>query len=125
MLVQTLIVFLSSLVGLGYGQTAQILLNYPVQAPQAVVAQTEPPATCKVQVQFFDSNSNLVKSQTVYLTPGQSTKVSLSRGDLGARLQPHPLFWAQAALVNNCGNNANCDYTLCNINADGEEQGQD
>ena len=90
-----------------------------------MVAQTEPPATCKVQVQFFDSNSNLVKSQTVYLTPGQSTKVSLSRGDLGARLQPHPLFWAQAALVNNCGNNANCDYTLCNINADGEEQGQD
>ncbi len=123
MLLTTLLVFLSSLVGLGLGQTAQINLIYPPAAATAAaaVSQPGPPSTCKVEVEFFDRESNLIKSKSVSLTPGSSAQVTLTRGDLGAGFALHPLFWAEAALINNCGNNPNCDFTLCNINATGEE----
>lgn len=116
----TVIVFLSSLIGLGSGQTAIINLTYPPTTLQQM-AVTTPPSVCKVEVEFFDANSNLVNSQTASLTPGQSAQVTLTRNQLGRRVAAHPLFWTEAVLINNCGNNPNCDYTLCNINATGEE----
>jgi hypothetical protein len=120
----SLIVFISSLVGLGLGQSAKITLTYP-PAPAVVTnlaSQTSPPSTCQVEVAFFDSNSNLVNSQTVSLVPGQSAQVTLTRSELGGPPSAiHPLFWAEAGLVDNCNSNANCDYTLCNISATGEQ----
>jgi hypothetical protein len=116
----TVIVFLSSLVGLGSGQTAIINLTYPPTTVQQMTS-TSPPSVCKVEVEFFDANSNLINSQIASLTPGESAQVTLTRNQLGRRVAAHPLFWTEAVLINNCGNNANCDYTLCNINAIGEE----
>ncbi|MGB7601110.1 MAG: hypothetical protein WBM24_12445 [Candidatus Sulfotelmatobacter sp.] len=117
----SLIVFISSLVGLGLGQSAKITLTYP-PAPAVVTNLASPPSTCQVEVAFFDSNSNLVKSQTVSLVPGQSAQVTLTRSELGGPPSAiHPLFWAEAGLVDNCNNSANCDYTLCNIRATGEQ----
>jgi hypothetical protein len=120
----SLIVFLSSLVGLGTGQTAKIILTYPPPAilTRLAASRTVPPSTCQVQVEFFDSNSNLVNSQTVSLVPGQSAQVTLTRAQLGGPPPAiHPLFWAEAGLVDNCNGDPNCDVTLCNINAIGEE----
>jgi hypothetical protein len=114
------LVFLSSLVGLGYGQTAILNLTYP-PITSGQVSQTNPPSVCKVKVEFFDARSNLVNSQIASLTPGQSAQVTLKRNQLGPRFAAHPLFWVEAAVIDNCGNNPSCDFTLCNINATGEE----
>jgi hypothetical protein len=75
-----------------------------------------------VGVQFFDANSNLVNSQTASLVPGQSAQVTFTRAQLGGPPSAiHPLFWAEAGLINNCGSDSSCDVTLCNITATGEE----
>jgi hypothetical protein len=118
--VATVLVFLSSLVGLGSGQTAIINLTYPPTTLQQMTS-TSPPSVCKVEVEFFDANSNLLNSQIALLTPGESAQVTLTRNQLGRRVSAHPLFWTEAVLINNCGNNPNCDFTLCNINATREE----
>jgi hypothetical protein len=117
----TLIVFLSSLVGLGLGQSAKIILTYP-PGPLPLKSVTGPPSTCEVQVQFFDANSNLVNSQVASLAPGQSAQVTLTRSELGGPPSAiHPLFWAEATVVDNCNGSPGCDATLCNIEATGEE----
>jgi hypothetical protein len=119
----TLIVFLSSLVGLGTGQTAKILLTYPAPALSAQdQLQLSPPSTCEVEVQFFDADSNLVNSQTASLVQGQSAQVTFTRSELGGPPSAiHPLFWAKATVVDNCKGSPGCDATLCNIIATGEE----
>jgi hypothetical protein len=115
-----LLIFVSSLVGLGTGQTAKIILTYPPTV--GVLDGTHPPSTCMVGVQFFDANSNLVNSQTASLVPGQSAQVTFTRAQLGGPPSAiHPLFWAEAGLINNCGSDSSCDVTLCNITATGEE----
>ena len=48
-----------------------------------------PPSTCKIGVEFFDANSNLVNAQTVSLVPGQSAQVTFTRSYSEAR---HWLF---------------------------------
>ncbi len=117
----SLIVFISSLVGLGLGQSAKITLTYP-PAPAVVTNLASPPSTCQVEVGFLNADSKLVKSQLVSLVPGQSAQVTLSRSELGGPPSAiHPLFFVGAGLVDNCNNNANCDYTLCNISATGEQ----
>ncbi len=117
----TLIVFLSSLVGLGLGQSAKIILTYP-PGPVPLRGVAGPPSTCEVEVQFFDADSNLVNSQVASLTPGQSAQVILTRSELGGPPSAiHPLFWAEATVVDNCNSNPDCDATLCNIVATGEE----
>ena len=119
-----LIIFLSGLVGLGTGQTAKIILTYPPPPVATATAnlRANPPSTCEVEVQLFDANSNLVNSQTVSLVPGQSAQVTLTRAQLGGPPPTiHPLFWAEAGLVDNCNGDPNCDFTLCDIRATGEE----
>jgi len=117
----TLIVFLSSLFGLGLGQSAKIILTYPPGLLPLKIAKA-PPSTCEVEVQFFDANSNLVNSQVASLTPGQSTQVTFTRSELGGPPSAiHPLFWAEATVVDNCNSSPGCDATLCNIVAAGEE----
>jgi hypothetical protein len=105
MLATTLIVFLSGLVGLGLGQTAQINLIYPsaVATRTAAFSRSGPPNTCKIQVQFFDGESNLIKSKSVSLAPGSSTQVTLALRELGGGFNGrgggfnnHSLFWAEA-----------------------------
>jgi hypothetical protein len=116
----TLIVFLSSLVGLGLGQSAKIILTYPPGSRLRSVVN--PPSTCEVEVQFFDADSNLVNSQTASLVPGQSAQVTFTRSELGGPPSAtHPLFWAEATVVDNCEGSPGCDATLCNIVATGEE----
>jgi hypothetical protein len=120
----TLIVFLSSLVGLGTGQTAKIILTYPPPPVATATAnlRANPPSTCEVEVQFFDADSNLVNSQTASLVPGQSAQVTFTRSELGGPPSAiHPLFWAEATVVDNCKGSPGCDATLCNIVATGEE----
>jgi hypothetical protein len=116
-----LIIFLSSLVGLGTGQTAKVILTYPPTV-DGVLDGTHPPSTCKVGVEFFDANSKLVNAQTVSLVPGQSAQVTFTRAQLGGPPSAiHPLFWMQAGLIDNCNGDPNCDLTQCNIGATGEE----
>ena len=115
-----LVIFISSLVGLGTGQTAKIILTYPPTV--GLLDGTNPPSTCKVEVGFLDANSKLVKSQFVLLVPGQSAQVTLSRSELGVPPSAiHPLFWVGAGLVDNCNGDPSCDVTLCNIRATAEE----
>jgi len=117
----TLVVFLSSLVGLGLGQSAKVILTYP-PGLLPILSPKAPPSTCEVEVQFFDASSNLVNSQVASLTPGQSAQVILTRSELGGPPSAiHPLFWAQATVVDNCNGSPGCDATLCNIEATGEE----
>ncbi len=116
----TFIIFLSSLVGLGTGQTAKIILTYPPLV--GLFDGTNPPSTCMVGVEFFDANSQLVNTQTVSLVPGQSAQVTFTRAQLGGPPSAiHPLFWAQAGLIDNCKGDPSCDVTLCNIRATGEQ----
>jgi|HubBroStandDraft_1064217.scaffolds.fasta_scaffold65785_2 hypothetical protein len=108
-------ILVTALVGLGLPQTARVDLLYPPAAAQAdttVVA----PSSCVTEVDFFDSNSNQVKTQQVSLMPGQEGSVTLTRSQLGAKQSNnHALFYVEASIVNNCGSNVNCDPTLCNI----------
>jgi hypothetical protein len=114
-----LIIFLSSLVGLGTGQTAKVILTYP---PVVKMSLPGPPSTCEVGVEFFDANSNLVNEQTVSLVPGQSAQVTFTRAQLGGPPSAiHPLFWVKAGLIDNCNGDPNCDLTQCNIGATGEQ----
>lgn len=115
----TLIIFLSSLVGLGTGQSAKIILTYP---PLVQVSLPGPPSTCKVGVEFFDGNSNLVNAQTVSLVPGQSAQMTFTRSQLGGPPSAiHPLFWVKAGLIDTCNGDPNCDLTQCNVSAIGEQ----
>ncbi|HUA32958.1 MAG TPA: hypothetical protein VMA09_05090 [Candidatus Binataceae bacterium] len=109
-------VFVSSLIGLGLGQTAQVNVTFsPLNIP--------PTATCHAEVDFFDVNGNLIKIKTLALSPGQSAQVTLSRLELAGLLAPaHPLFWAQAGL-DACTGDKNCNIKFCaqSMSASGQE----
>ena len=113
------ILFISSLIGLGAGQTAKINLGFPMPQLVAKVAAA-PPLTCQIEVDFYDATSKLVKSQKFSMSPGQSQQASLTRLELGSPFAPHPLFWAQVA-ANSCTSNDGCTVDDCNIAPTGAE----
>jgi hypothetical protein len=93
-----IILVTSGVTGLGFGQTANVLIVYP----PAPAMQTE--VSCTIAVDYFDANSNPVETTTFTLNPGQSRDVTLTRSQLGAsaHVPLHPLFWYLAG-VTSCG----------------------
>ncbi|HEY6418252.1 MAG TPA: hypothetical protein VIX59_04545 [Candidatus Binataceae bacterium] len=111
------LILMTALVGLGTGQKARVDLLYP-PAPAAAdfMVLTHPPSPCVTEVDFFDANSNKVLSKQVSLSPGQSSTVTLTRTQLGAKTTDnHTLFYAEASIVNTCGTDSTCDATLCDV----------
>jgi hypothetical protein len=112
---------LAFLIGLGFGQTANIHLvsNSFIQQLNGSGPPITAPNPCVVQVDFYSANGKLVKSQNVSLAPGQIGRATISQLDLGL-FNPHALFWTQANVLNTCGTNANCAASLCAIASTGE-----
>ena len=117
------IIFISGLIGLGFGQTAKINVSFPppVALNKAVAAPAPAqPLTCSIEVDFYNASNKLVKTQKFSMTPGQAQQASLSRGELGSPLASHPLFWAQVEATA-CSGVADCTVDDCRVVATGQE----
>jgi hypothetical protein len=78
-----------------------------------------PPDPCVVDLAILDGQGNQVKFQEFSFEPGQSGHLSATYGDLKGGAQAgggvQGVFTVQATLQDTCGNDNNCDVTLCSV----------
>jgi hypothetical protein len=82
-----------------------------------------PPDPCVVDVTILNGQGNQAKFREFSLEPGQSATLTFDLDDLNGggkqfdnRGGNPGIFTEQATVQDTCGNNANCDATLCSVN---------